>query len=490
MSKTVEQRRSLRPVIGLLAGPLIFSALLLSPPPEGLSPTAWSVAAMAALMVVWWVTEALPVSATALVPIVALPLSGVMDVGQATAPYANPVIFLFLGGMLIAKAVERWDLHRRIALNVLRAVGPAPDRVMAGFMVATAFLSMWLSNTATTIMMLPIAISVIDLLGHRPSSPGADKFAIALLLGIAYAASIGGLGTLIGTPPNALLAGFMAEEYGIQIGFAQWMALGVPLAALLLVLSWLLLTRVVFRVDHEPVSGVTEMIFESLTELGAMSRAERRVAAVFVIVALLWVLRPVLNGLLPGFQLTDTVIAMAGGLSLFLIPVNLREGHFLLDWQSASTIPWGVLVLFGGGLSLAEAMQKSGLSAWISDILSAYGALPLVGLILLVIALVVFLTEITSNTATSSLFIPIAATLGSGISGDPMLLAVPVALAASCAFMLPVATPPNAIVYSSGWVPTPQMAKSGLALNVICILVLTAAVYATAGWLLGQAVGQ
>jgi sodium-dependent dicarboxylate transporter 2/3/5 len=282
----------------------------------------------------------------------------------------------------------------------------------------------------------------------------------------------------------------MDAEYGIQIGFAQWVALGVPIAALLLVLSWLLLTRVAFRFDHKPVSGVTEMIFESLTELGAMSRAERRVAALFLAVAVLWVMRPVLNSLFPGVQLTDTIIAMAGGLALFLIPVNLRKGSFLLDWQSASTIPWGVLVLFGGGLSLASAMQTSGLSAWIGNGLTAYGALPLIALILLVIALVVFLTEITSNTATASLFIPIAATLGAGISGDPMLLAVPVALAASCAFMLPVATPPNAIIYSSGWVPTPQMAGAGLIMNVLCIFILTAAVYATAGWLLGQASAQ
>ena len=487
MSDTPQASRPLRPLIGLIAGPALFAILLLTPPPAGLAPVAWSVTAIAALMVVWWITEALPVSATALVPIVALPLLGVMDVAKAAAPYAHPLVFLFLGGMLIAKAVEQWNLHRRIALNILSVVGPAPDRVMAGFMAATGFLSMWLSNTATTLMMLPIAISVIELLGHKPSSPGADRFAVALLLAIAYSASIGGIGTLIGTPPNALLAGFMASEYRVEIGFVQWMALGVPLAAILLVLAWLLLTRLVFPIEHMPVSDATESVFDSLTRLGPMSPAERRVAMLFMTVAALWILRPVINGLLPGLQLTDTIIAMAGGLALFLIPVNLRQGEFLLDWQSASTIPWGVLILLGGGLSLASAMQESGLSAAIGGALTAYGALPLLGLILLVIGAVVLLTEITSNTATASLFIPIAATLGAGISGDPMLLAVPVTLAASCAFMLPVATPTNAVVYSSGFVSTPQMARAGFALNIICILVLTAAVYVTGGWLASQA---
>ncbi len=471
------------PLVGLIAGPLAFLALLLLPPPPGLTYPAWAVAATTLLMVIWWITEALPVAATALTPIAAFPLLGVVGIAEAAAPYAHPLIFLFLGGFLIARAVERWNLHRRIALTILNAVGAAPSRLVGGFMLATAVLSMWLSNTATTIMMVPIALAVVALVGRNEG----PRFAVALLLGIAYAASIGGMGTLIGTPPNALLAAFLAERYGIAIGFGRWMLFGVPLAAILLVLAWLLLTRVIFRVGDRAISGAGAVIAAELRGLGPLGREEKLVAAVFAAVATLWVLRPLISELLPAGRLSDSGIAILGGLALFVIPTRLKQPGFLLDWETAKGLPWGVLILFGGGLSLASAIQASGLAAWIGDLLAACAGWPAIALILLVTALVVFLTEVTSNTATASVFIPIAASLGACTLGEPALYAVPVALAASCAFMMPVATPPNAIVYASGQLSIPQMAKAGLLLNVVCTLVITAAVYWAAETLLGLA---
>jgi sodium-dependent dicarboxylate transporter 2/3/5 len=487
MTDDTDTQGRLAPLVGLFLGPLLLAASLLLPAPAGLTPEAWAVAAVVALMVTWWISEALPVAATALVPIVAFPLLGVMDVGDTTAPYAHPLIFLFLGGFLIAMAVERCDLHRRIALSILRVVGSSPAQLTGGFMAATAFVSMWLSNTATTILMVPIALAVVDLLRKRDDAAPAAASAnlgTALLLGIAYAASIGGLGTLIGTPPNALLAAFMAERYGVVIGFGQWMLFAVPLAAVLLALTWLLLIRVVFPLDRRPIAGASLAIAQALAALGPPSREERLVALVFASVAALWILRPLLGDLLPGLPLSDPVIAMLGGLSLFLIPSDLRRGRFLLDWESAKRLPWGVLILFGGGLTLASAIQSSGLAAWIGDILAGCGTWPAIALILLVTTVVIFLTEVTSNTATASVFIPIAATLGSCLATDPMLFSLPVALAASCAFMMPVATPPNAIVYASGLIRIPQMAKAGFLLNILCILVITAAVYAASAWVL------
>ncbi len=493
MNETTDTGNPQVALVGLLLGPLLMIALLLLPPPEGMPPRAWSVAAVTLLMVAWWFTEALPVAVTALVPVVAFPLLGIVSAGEATAPYAHPLIFLFLGGFLIAKAVERWNLHRRMALSLLRLTGSSPARLVGGFMLATALLSMWLSNTATTIMMVPIALAVVALLDDQAKAAGpaaeptagAERFGLALLLGIAYAASIGGLGTLIGTPPNALLAAFMAERYGIQIGFAQWMLLGVPLAAVLLVMTWLLLTRLAFRVGRSPVPGAAETIARQLQALGPLRREEGLVAAVFLTVAALWILRPALDGLLPGVEISDPVIAMAGGVVLFVIPADLRRGVFLMNWEAARQLPWGVLLLFGGGLSLASAIQASGLAGWIGEVLAGCAGWPLVALILLITAVVVFLTEVTSNTATASVFIPIAATLGSCISADPLFFAIPVALAASCAFMMPVATPPNAIVYASGRIQVPEMARAGFLLNLICIVVITGLVYLAVGWVFG-----
>ena len=471
-----EGRSGYRVMAGLLAGPAAMAAVLALPAPEGLPAAAWPVVAVALLMVVWWLSEALPAPATALVPVIAFPLLGVMEMRAAAAPYAHPLIFLFLGGFLIAGAVERSGLHRRVALGILGRAGAAPARLAASFMLAAALLSMWLSNSATAILMLPIALSVIGLLDR-----GDRRFAAALLLGVAYAASIGGLATPIGTPPNALLLAFLAERHGVEIGFAGWMLFATPLAALLLAATWLLLTRLVFRLDNRPIPGAGELVARDLARLGPVGREERLTAAAVLAVALLWLCRPLLAKALPGLALSDAGVALLGGLALFLLPVDLRRGRFLMDWEHARRLPWGVLILFGGGLSLASAIQESGLAGWIGEALAGLAAWPALALLLLVTAAAVFLTEIASNTATASVFIPIAATLGTGLAGDPLLFALPVTLAASCAFMMPVATPPNAIVYASGEIAIAQMARAGLAVNLLAVLMIAAA----ARWLPG-----
>lgn len=471
---------------GLVGGPLLCAAMLLTAPPDDMALLAWRTAAVGVLMAVWWVTEALPIAATALVPIVLLPVLGIADVAAATAPYANPVIFLFLGGFLIAMALERCGLHRRLALAILSMVGTRPANLILGFMTATALLSMWVSNSATVVMMLPMATSVLAL-----SRDGGDRsggaFEVALLLGIAYAASIGGLGTLIGTPPNALLAGFMSTTYGVEIGFLQWMVLAVPIVLVALPFAWILLTRWLFPVGSEPVAGGAEILRNARRAQGPVSRAEWTVGAITVLTATAWVARPLVEPWAPA--VTDTGIAIAGGLLLFMVPLTWRPLRVALTWTDAERLPWSVLILFGGGLSLAAAIQQTGLAGWIGGELSALGGWPVLVVILAVTTVVIFLTELTSNTATAAAFLPVVGSLAVGIGADPLLLAIPTALAASCAFMLPVATPPNAIVYGTGALTIPQMAHAGLWLNLFFIALLPLMVYYLAGlvFTLGQA---
>lgn len=468
---------------GLAAGALLFALALWLPPPAGMSPEAWRVAAVAGLMAVWWITEALPLPATALLPLVLFPLLGVAEVKDAAAPYANPLIFLFMGGFVLGLALQRWNLHRRIALGIVARVGTRPASLVGGFMLATAFLSLWVSNTATAVMMLPVALSVIGLIEERAGDDaghGRRRFAISLLLGVAYGASIGGLGTLIGTPPNALLAGYLGEAHGMSIGFAQWMALGVPLSLLMLALAWWLLTHVLFRVDGEALAGAEGVIGDEIRALGPMSHPERLVAIVFAATALAWIARPLAESVIPG--LDDTVIAIAAALALFLIPSGV-DGRALMDWDTAKGLPWGVLLLFGGGLTLAAAIASSGLAVWLGEVLKGLEALPGVVIVLAATVGVIFLTELTSNTATAAAFLPLVGSVAVGIGMSPVLLTVPVALAASCAFMLPVATPPNAIVYGSGHLAIPDMVKAGLWLNLAGSVLIVALTYAFAGWL-------
>jgi sodium-dependent dicarboxylate transporter 2/3/5 len=421
-------------------------------------------------MAIWWSTEALPVAATALLPIVLFPLLGIADVGTAAAPFAHPLIFLFLGGFLIAGGIQRWNLHRRIALSLVLRLGTRPARLVGGFMVATAFLSMWVSNTATTMLMLPIAVSLIGELG---AGEGRANFARALLLGVAYAASIGGLGTLIGTPPNALLAAFAAENYGIQIGFARWMLVGLPLVLVMGPLTWLLLTRFVFPVSDDQNTAGRDLIADHLRALGPLSVPERRVALVFGATAALWVLRPLLDGL-PGLSgLSDTAIALAAGILLFLLPSGRPDAGRLMDWRETASLPWGTLILFGGGLSLADAANASGLASWIGQALGILADWPALLLVAAVVAVVVFLTEITSNTATAAAFLPLMGALAVTAGLPPLELMAPVAVAASAAFMLPVATPPNAIVYGSGQLAIGDMIRAGLWLNILSVITIS-----------------
>ncbi|MGK9064917.1 SLC13 family permease [Stutzerimonas chloritidismutans] len=464
--------------IGLALGPLLLLICLLTDPPAGLSQKAWLTVGLAALMAVWWSTEAIPIPATSLLPILLIPLLGIDTLAKATAPYANPTIFLFLGGFLLGLAMQRWNLHRRIALATLLAVGNQPSRQIAGFMIATAFISMWVSNTATSIMMLPIGLSVIGLLVAGSDEREGGRFAIALLLGIAYAASVGGIATLIGTPPNALLAAFMRENYDVEIGFGQWMLLGLPLSIGMLVFIWWSLTRRGFKL----AGGDTQALLErELSELGPMARAEKLVGVVFVLAALAWIFQPFLAEYVEG--LNDTSIAMAAAITLFLIPVNLRERIFLLDWAQANKAPWGVLLLFGGGLSLAGVIGASGLAEWIAESLGGFGALPLVLMIGLVVAVIIFLTEITSNTATAAAFLPLLGALAVAQGLEPEMLAIPAAVAASCAFMMPVATPPNAIVFGTGQLPIQAMIKAGFVLNLFGVLLVTLVCYLLVGWI-------
>jgi len=470
---------------GLYLGLLLFFALLIIPAPEGLDAVAWKTAAVAILMATWWITEAIPIYATALLPIVLFPVLGISPIGDTTAPYANPLIFLFMGGFIIAIAMQNWNLHKRIALRIVNFVGVKPSSIIIGFIIASAFLSMWVSNTATALMMLPIAISVLQFVEKKSDGNAAPvtNFELVLVLSIAYACNIGGIGTLIGTPPNALLAGFLLENYDVEISFARWLMVGIPIVLIMLPIMYVLLSRFVYPVKMKELPGGKQVISSQLNALGTISKPETRVAIVFTCTAMLWIFRPLLTGILPG--LSDAGIAVTAGVALFLIPSGEKTGGNLLLWKDLKELPWGILILFGGGLSLAMGITTSGLATAIGEAVSGLDVLPLVILILAVILIIVFLTEITSNTATAAAFLPILASSAIGIGQDPMLFILPAAIAASCAFMLPVATPPNAIIYGSGKINIPQMAKAGVWLNLIVSVILTIASYTIFAWVFG-----
>ncbi|QEM83180.1 SLC13 family permease [Halomonas binhaiensis] len=464
--------------IGLVLGPLFLLITLLLPAPTGMAPAAWHCVGMALLMACWWSTEAIPIPVTSLLPIVLAPALGISDIKTASAAFANPIIYLFLGGFLLGIAMQTWSLHRRIALHVLQAVGSQPRRQVAGFMIATGFLSMWVSNTATAIMMLPIGISVLSLM-ERSDPAELRRFATALLLGIAYSASIGGVATLIGTPPNALLAGYLAQEQGIDLGFAQWMLVGLPIAVVMMVTAWWWLTRRDFQlvIGDDEGGNMHDMISRQLHDMGPMSSAERRVAMLFLAAAAAWIARPLLNS--TGLSwLSDTSIAIVAGMALFLIPSGRNKGEKLMVWEDAVKLPWGILLLFGGGLALASAISSSGLAEWIANQLSMLGALPLLAVITGVVLVIIFLTEVTSNTATAAAFLPLLGALALSLDIPIMLITVPAAIAASCAFMMPVATPPNAIVFATGHMKIQPMIRAGFALNLLSTVIVTLMAYA------------
>ena len=500
---------------GLRLGGLAVAALvyLLLGVSEGLKPDARWVAAIATLMAIWWMTEAIPLSATSLLPIVLIPMLTARTVSQATAPYASSIVFLFLGGFLIAIAMEKWQLHRRIALLTLLRVGVQPKRIVLGLMLATGFLSMWVSNTATTLMMLPIGLSVLALVaeGAGPQSKSIPegehhhlghvdlmrdenlrKFGVCLTLAIAWAATMGGLGTLLGSPPNAIVAGYAARELGRNIGFFEWMMLGLPLALTFILIGWFLMMNVLYPFKIDKIPGGREMIENEVRKLGSMSQAEKMVMAVFVSAAFLWIVPglladvPAVAAVMPWVgSLNDTAIAMAAGIALFILPAR-GSREMVLEWKDAEDgLPWGVLLLFGGGLSLAGAVAASDLDQWFGQQVSGLGVLPMIALVAAVATIVLFLTEITSNTATAATFIPVLGGVAVGIGADPMTLLIPAAFAATCAFMLPVGTPPNAIVFGTGAVTIAQMARGGFVLNIVGIVLITGFCYLLGGMALG-----
>jgi sodium-dependent dicarboxylate transporter 2/3/5 len=463
---------SLRQFFGLLAGLMCFAGILTLPAPDGLTDRGMQVAAMALLMAIWWICEPIPVYATAMIPVVALPLLGVMDVRAAAAPYANPIIFLFMGGFMIALAMQRWDLHRRIALTILSWAGVGPQQLVGGILASTVFISMWINNTSTTLMMLPIALSIIPLM-QAGDAAQAKRFATAMVLAVAYGASIGGVATLIGTAPNALLAGFIQQTFNVQVSFAAWMVIGVPVSVTIAIVCWFLLCRVLYPIPSTPVAGAAEHIAKERARLGPMQRGEKIIAAAFAVSALLWIFQPILARELPQLKITDAGIAMTVALVLFLIPVDLKRGIFALDWDWANKIPWGLLVLFGGGLSLADAAGSSGLAEWLGQTMSSWSGVSIILLIVVFVAMIVFLSEIASNTAATATLLPVLATAAVALGESPLLLCVAGAMAASGGFMLPVATPPNAIAFGTGHVTVQQMARAGIWLDLIWVAIVS-----------------
>lgn len=492
---------TIRQKIGLFLGPALFLIMILAPTPSGMEPVAQNMAAVALLMATWWMCESIPIPATSLLPLTLFPLLGIMHTKKAAAPYASHLIFLFMGGFIIALSMQRWNLHRRIAMQIVKAMGFSPSRLILGFMVATAALSAFVSNTATTVMMMPIGLAIVHHVVEEGKKEGLDKnidfspenfaFGLNLMLGIAYAASIGGIATLIGTPPNTILAGYLNKTYGYEITFASWLKIGVPLVMIFLPLCWLWLIKVANPMKLKKVPGGRELITSELKKMGNMSAGEKWTAGVFLLTAFGWIFRKKLGFMFADPKLiTDATIAMSGALLLFLIPINMKKNEFVMNWHWASKMPWGVLILFGGGLSMAAGFKATGLATWVGSQVGLLENAPILLLIIAVTTLIIFLTELTSNTATSAMVMPILSAVAIGLGQSPLLLVVPAAISASCAFMLPVATPPNAIVFGSGYVTIPQMVKSGIGLNIIGIFVSVLITYFVAFPVLGLELNQ
>jgi len=463
--------------LGLVLGPLLFAFVQFGPSAEGLSAEATAALAIALWVGTWWVTEAVPIAVSALLPIVLFPLTGALDLGTTTAAYGHKYVFLYLGGFLLAIAIEKVNLHRRIALFIIASIGTRMRMIVLGFMVATAFLSMWISNTATSVMMLPIGLAIIAQYRDHPDTPENEhtQFGKMLMLAIAYSASIGGIGTLIGTPPNLVLAGIVKELYGVEIGFLEWMLLALPLSILLLALCWVYLTRFAVKLKADDFTGGVEEIKRQREALGPIHRDEKKVGIVFLLTAVAWISRSfLLSPILPAID--DTIIALSSGIALFVIRGSNGKGA-ILSWDDSKRIPWGILILFGGGLAIAQGFKDTGLAQWFAEQLITLEFLPLIVMTLVLVAAINFLTEITSNLATTAMILPVLAPLAAAMGVHPYIFMIGATLAASCAFMLPVATPPNAVVFGSGYVSMKDMIRAGLGLNLISILLITVWVF-------------
>lgn len=478
--------------IGLLLGPLLFVCTLLFFHPEGLKPEANAILASTLWIAVWWITEPIPIAVTSLLPIVLFPLTGGLSLNDTTASYGHRYVFLYIGGFILAIAIERWNLHKRIALTIINFIGTNVKSIILGFMLATAFLSMWISNTATSVMMLPIGMAIVAQLRDNPSTIENENliFGKSLMLAIAYSASIGGMATLIGTPPNIVLAGIVKDTYGVEITFSKWIMFGLPISIILLAICWKYLTEFAFTFKQKSFPGGKAEISRQLKALGKTSYEEKNVLLVFMATAVAWIARSPIQKYVKStfenpddFQLTtiskvdDTIIAIIAGVVLFLLPASKEKKRALVTWEEAVKLPWGILLLFGGGLALAQGFKISELANWIGGQMTLLDGVALIFLLAVLVAAVNFLTEITSNLATTAMILPILAPLALAIEVHPYILMVGATVAASCAFMLPVATPPNAVVFGSGYLKISDMVKVGIWMNIISIILLTLITY-------------
>jgi len=464
--------------IGLFLGPIVFTLILFFFNPEGLNYEAKCILASTAWMAVWWITECVPIAVTALLPIVLFPVTGGLDLQSTTASYGHKLVFLFVGGFIIALAIEKWNLHKRFALNIIRITGSKKSKVILGFMIATAFLSMWISNTATSIMILPVGLAIIAQLKDDPNTIENENlvFGKALMIAIAYSASIGGMATLIGTPPNMIFAGVVEQSYGVKISMFDWMKFGVPISASLLIICWLYLTKVAYKFPNEEFLEGRKEILNQIKLLGKFSYEESRVLIVFSLTAIAWISRGYLETIIP--TIDDTIIAISFAVILFIIPTKKNSvDKTLLVWKDTIKLPWGILLLFGGGMAIASAFTESGLSLWIADLLKNLDGIPLILIILAIVTTINLLTELTSNMATTAMLLPVLVTIALAINVHPYFLLISATLAASCAFMLPTATAPNAVVFSSGLLKIEDMFKKGIWMNIISIIIITLIVY-------------
>ena len=459
--------------IGFLAGPLLF-LFFYNLPFVIVNPAADQVIAVALWMISWWITEAVSISVTALIPLTIFPLFNIMDMNTVAASYGSPIVFLFFGGFVMALALEKVGLHRRIALNIIKITGTSPNRIILGFMIATASLSMWISNTATAVVMLPIALSVIDLLINDEDgfTKGDRSFALSIMLGIAFSANIGGTATIIGTPPNTVMAGFVEQEYGVQISFFKWMLMGIPFCVLMIGVTYFVLVKLIYPNGLSNNRSSEKIIEQALKALGPIKKTEKRVLVIFLITIFLWIFRVYINKWIPFIQLSDAGISMLAALSLFTIPFNFKEGVFTLLWEDTSRLAWGILILFGGGLALAKGLSTTGVIDFIGTLVAKQGGLNVWIVVSMLILIMLFMTELMSNVALVAIFAPVVAGIALGLDYEMMYLLIPVSMASSCAFMLPMATPPNAIVFASGYIKVHEMAKAGILLNIISVLVL------------------